>query len=220
MKLWYGNFLLADSTLLEGVYGFTLNGQQVNDRFDLARAGYSTFHPRGNRSYALGFSVRPNKDSVRAACRHVLQHFADLPEQADLSLEIGEGGDTEIVKFAGAVIDAVPAFFQGTSPGFQYNFSVGEPQFDQPPPDVPDVDDEMKRGTQAIADAATTVAVVFGTAFSGTPTVVATVLTPDGADYMTCDVIDSSISATGFTARLVNGPAPGAGYKLSWMAIL
>lgn len=218
MKLWYGNFLLADSTLLEGVYGFTLNGQQVNDRFDLARAGYSTFHPRGNRSYALGFSVRPNKDSVRAACRHVLQHFADLPEQADLSLEIGEGGDTEIVKFANAVIDAVPAFFQGTSPGFQYNFSVGEPQFDQPPPDVIEPDADMiKRGTETLAENDASFEVEFDPAFAGTPVVIVSMKCPNGGAVMTCQVRDGSESATGFIVDF-SAPIPGSGYKFNWIA--
>ncbi len=220
MKLRYGNFELANSALLEGAYGFTFNGQQINNRFDLLRATHATFVPRGNRSYSLGVSVRPNKSSLRGAMRHLLQHFADLPEQADLLLEIGEGDDTEWVKFADACIDAVPAFIQGTSPGFQYSFSLnGPPAFDESPPDVTPPDDEMKRGLTAIGDAADTIAVVFAAPFSGTPIVTATVQVPDGGDYMTCQILDSTVSSTGFTARL-NGPTPGTGYKLSWMAIL
>jgi len=219
MKLRYGNFELANSALLEGAYGFTLNGQQINDRFDLYRADYAKFSPRGNRSYTLGFSVRPQKDTLRASARHALEQFKNLPQQADLYMYIGDDADGEWVRFADAVIDSVPAFFQGASPGFQYNFCVGQPLFDESQPDVTPPDDDIKRGLAAITSGAETIAVVFSTPFSGTPIVTATVQIPDSGDYMTCQILDSTVSAAGFTARL-NGPTPGVGYKLSWMAIL
>lgn len=219
MKLRYGNFELANSALLEGAYGFTLNGQQINDRFDLVRADYASFHPRGNRSYALSFSVRPNKNSLRAAMRHVLQHFADLPEQADLLLEIGEGADTEWVKFTGACIDAVPAFIQGESPGFQYSFSLnGPPSFDEPPPDVTPPEDSMKHRVDDIPDEATTMDVVFTTPFSSTPNLSQpSVQIPTGGDDIRALVVADSITTTGFSVEFT-GAIPGTGYKLSWQA--
>jgi hypothetical protein len=218
MKVRYANIVLSDG-LIEGPSGFSHNGQQINDRFDLVRAAAAVFVPRGNRSATVSFSVMRQKGSLRASERLVLSHFSDLPEQGDLYLWVGTDADGEWVKFAGAVIDNVSTFYRGVSPGFQYSFSVGAPQFDESPPDVTPPDDDMKRGTEAIANAAEEVEVTFAAPFSGTPIVVATVQVPDGGDYLTCQILDSTVSSTGFTARL-NGATPGTGYKLSWMAIL
>ena len=184
------------------------------------RAAAAAFHPRGNRSAALSFSVTRIKDSLHASERHLLEHFWELPEQADLLLYIGTDADGEWVKFADAVIDNTAGFYRGVSPGFQYSFSCGSaPQFEQSPPDTTPPDDDMKRGLAAITSAAETVVVTFASPFSGTPIVTATVQVPDGGDYLTCQILDSTVSSTGFTARL-SGPTPGTGYKLSWMAIL
>src|SRR5690606_4744172 len=133
------------------------------------------------------------KSSLRASERHVLEHFSQLPEQGDLFLWIGTEGDGEWVRFAGAVIDNVSSFYRGVSPGFQYSFSVGAPIFDEPPPDVTPPDDDMKRGTEAIGNGDEEVAVTFAAPFSGTPTVVATVQVPDGGDYLTCQILDSTV---------------------------
>ena len=219
MKIRYGDYQLSDGAI-EGASGLTLNGQQINDRFDLVRALSAIFVPKGNRSAVLSFSVNRQKDTLHASERFVLEHFWQLPEQADLMLYLGTDADGSWCKFTGAVIDAAGTGYRGVSPMVQYSFSVGgPPAFDQSPPGTPDPDDDMKRGLTAISSAAETVAVVFAAPFSGTPIVTATVQIPDGGDYLTCQILDTTVSSTGFTARL-SGPTPGTGYKLSWMAIL
>lgn len=218
MKARFADIVLSDG-LFEGPSGFSHNGQQINDRFDLVRAAQALFVPRGNRSATISFAVTRQKDSLRGSERFVLEHFSQLPQQGDLFLWVGTDADGEWVKYPAAVIDNVSSIYRGVSPGFQYTFSVGAPVFDESPPDVTPPDDDMKRGTTSIGNGDSTVAVTFAAPFSGTPIVTATVQVPDGGDYMTCQILDSTVSTTGFTARL-NGPTPGTGYKLSWMAIL
>jgi hypothetical protein len=218
MKARFADIVLSDG-LFEGPSGFSHNGQQINDRFDLVRAAQALFVPRGNRSATISFAITRQKDSLRGSERFVLEHFSQLPEQGDLFLWVGTDADGEWVKYPGAVIDNVSSFYRGVSPGFQYTFSVGAPVFDESPPDVTPPDDDMKRGTAEFDDGDQTVDVTFAAPFSGPPTVVGTLLVPDGGDYMTCQILESTITATGFTARL-NAAAPGTGYKLSWMAIL
>lgn len=218
MKAQFGSIYIADAALLEGVYGLTFNGQQINDEFQLVRALAASFVPRGNRSTNLSFSVARTFDTQRAAERFLLEHFTLLAQQASLYLTIGAVGDTEVVELPAAVVDAVPTSYRGVSVTVQYNFRAGLPSFGVSPPGYTEPDASMiQRKVTAIDSGVDTVAVTFDTPFGSTPVVAVSMQSPASGAAIFAWVRDASVSTTGFTADL-SGATPGAGYKLSWIA--
>lgn len=75
-------------------------------------------------------------------------------------------------------------------------------------------------GKTAISNGAESVAKVFDTAFASgaNVAVIATVAMPSGGDNIFATIDESTVSNTGFTARL-SAAAPNGNYKLNWMAV-
>lgn len=218
MRIQFAGLWLAAGGL-EGVSGLQLNGEQIVDEGGFFRAVAETFFARGRRRTTLAFSVERSFNTLRQAQAFVLTHYGDLPDQGDVVVTCGEGDDVQGVGLSDAVLAtcAIEAM-RGTSVRVRYELRGGAWTTDVSPGEEPD-DDVIRRGTVALAESATEVEVTFSTAMSGTPTVVASVVTPEGGDILTCTIEDGSISSTGFTAKL-SFPAPGATYKLSYIAIL
>lgn len=216
MKSRFGNVWLAPGSV-ERVAGLSLNGTQLNDEAQFYRAASTTLYARGGRAHAIGFGATRGFNSVLEAERFVHEHFSTLPEQADLVFFIG-AGDEQIVTYPDAVIDAVGVSYIGTSVRLQYSLRASAPLFDEPPPTVTEPDADMiKRGTTAIANGATSVAVTFSVPFAGTPVVTVSMQSPNGGDAIWAWVRDGTVSTTGFTADL-SGAVPSGDYKLAWIA--
>lgn len=214
------NDIYLTGDFLELPRGLAVNGQQVVDEVQFFRAIAASYFGRGNRSLAISWSIERTHDSVKEAQVFLLTHYKDLPNEGDVVFECGFPGDTQNVVLADAVLEAVA---QGAHSGrctvFSYTLRGGQPSTDIIPGDVEVDEDVTRRSTVAIGSGETSVDVGFANAMTGTPTVVAVVVTPDGGDQIFCTVTESSISASGFSAVL-SGPAPGSGYKLSYIAIL
>lgn len=217
-KVVYGSFVLAAGGL-ESPSGFSLNGQQVNDVFEFARAASVTLVPRGNRATTIGFSVDRNFNTERAASRFKHAHFADLAEQAALNLYLGTDASGEWVRYDDAVLDAIALNQRGVCVTVSYQFRAAAPSFEASAPTTIDPDDNMKATDTPITSGADSVAVTFATPFSTTPKITGCfVSVPDGGAALVATVQKSSVSPTGFTAYL-SAPAPSSGYYLTWSAL-
>lgn len=219
MKIRIGNTWLASGGL-EAASDVSVNGQQAVDDAAFFRALAATFYARGQRRTEITFSVEREHGSLKDAEVFLLTHWGDLPEGGDVVFTCGEGADTQNVALLGAVLEAMPqGVYRGRSTRVSYTIRGGLPTTDSIPGGGEVDDDVTRRGTVAIPDAATEVDVVFANAMSGTPTVVASIVSPVGGDILTCTIEAGSVSAAGFTAKL-SFPAPGATYQLSYIAIL
>lgn len=217
-KVVYGSVVLAAGGL-ESPSGFSLNGQQVNDVFEFARAASVTLVPRGNRATTIGFSVDRNFNTERAASRFKHAHFADLAEQAALNLYLGTDAAGEWVRYDDAVLDAIALNQRGVCVTVSYQFRCAAPAFEASAPTTTEPDDVMKSTETSIASGADEVAVVFATPFSTTPKITGLfVSVPDGGVAITVTLKRSSVSTTGFTAYL-SAPVPASGYYLGWSAL-
>jgi hypothetical protein len=217
MKVQFGSIWLAPG-LIECASDFTVNGQQVNDAVEFYRAAAVAFFPRGLRFDQISFSVTRKFDTSKEAESFVLSHFGDLATQGSLYLYCGYDDDQTIVRYDGAVIDQPVRTFKGTSVIVQYTFRGGIPITDSPPPSYAEPNDAMiKRNLEAIPLGNDAYTVTFSAAFTSTPVIVANLQCPAGGDRIFADVIDGTVSATGFQVQL-SGPTPSSGYKLSWIA--
>jgi len=218
MKVRFGSIWLAPGGI-EFASGFSVNGQQVNDPVQYYRAAAMAFRPRALRSDTISFSVMRRFDTQKEAESFVLTHLLDLPAQESLYLFCGYDDDQTIVRYDGTVVNSAQRTFSGTTVTIQYNLSAPLAVTDSPPPSYAEPDDTMiKRGIVAIASGADTVAVTFSVPFSGTPgAVIPKIICPSGGSRIFEDIIDGTISATGFSVQL-SAPVPSSGYKLSYIA--
>jgi len=218
VRIQYATSWFAAGGLLGEPVGMVCNGQQVTDAAGFFRAAAETFFARGQRRTELTFAVQRTFGSLRRAQAFALVHFNDLPNRGDLVVTCGEGADVQAVVLEDAVLDSVTVEeLRGSSVRVRYRLLGGAWSTDVTPGEEPD-EDVIRRDTVAIAEDATEVAVEFGTPMSGTPTVVASILAPDGADIISCQIEAGSVTASGFTAKL-SFPAPSALYELSYIAI-
>lgn len=218
MKIRYDSLWLAPGGFEDTTSGLSINGLQINDEFRLCGAAAVALQPRGNRSTTISFSVARIFDTLRAAERFYHSQFSDVAQQGSLYFQAGIDADSEWIRYDGAVLDTILPRQSGRSVIVQYSFRAGIPVFDSAPPSVTEpTSDMIRRSTTAIALGASSVTVTFSTPFSSLPVVLANVQSPNGADYITCVIRDSSVTVSGFTADL-SAPTPTANYKLSWIA--
>lgn len=76
---------------------------------------------------------------------------------------------------------------------------------------------DIESGSQAIANGAGTVSVVFPVAFAGVPNVVVTISRPANGDLLQVNLDENSITAAGFTAAF-SDVTPNGNYLLKWIA--
>jgi hypothetical protein len=217
MKIRFGSTWLASGNV-ESAAGVAINGTQINDEQQFYRALAAVFRARGGRSITLTFYVTRRFDTLREAQRFSFEHFDQLPQQESLYYYLGTDADSEIVRFDGAVIDGCSAVPSGCTAQVQYSFRAGRPNYDSPPPSYTEPDADMiKRDVVTIDSGDDEVVVTFSVPFSGTPVIVTTMQIPAGGDRITAEVVDGTVSSSGFTAKL-SAVTPGVGYKLSWIA--
>jgi hypothetical protein len=219
----YASQSLASGNLALGAAGpfdMSVNGQQVVDEVEFFRALRKAYIERGLRSVDFGFSVTRFFGTLARAEAFFLTGYNDLPDTGDLVLVCGEGEADELnVGLIGAVLDSADASrLQGTAVVVRYRFRGGAFTTDVilgPEPD----ESVIRKNKVAIADAATSVAVVFSSPMSGVPVVTCNLLMPTtGGDSIFATPIEDTITAAGFTAAF-SGPVPSASYKLSYIAI-
>lgn len=224
MRISYASIPLAHGNPAFGMVGpagLALNGRQVVDEVEFFNAVTASFFERGARSVDFSFSVARIFDSPGEAQAWTLLHYGDLPDAGTLRVTCdGLGGADGPTVVLPAVFDG-PQFqdLRGSTVTVRYAFRGPAWSSDESP--VPDPDPAMtRRANIAIADGATSVAVVFGTPMSGAPFVTCTVLMPTaGGDVVIATIVEDTITAEGFTAAL-SGPVSGDGYKLSYFATL
>lgn len=217
MEIYYGNTQLASSGV-DGPSGLRINGQQVVDEVGLFRASAQTFYGRGNKSTRVAFSRWWYFGSIKAAEVHCARHHAELSVQADLILVAGETGDQQELVLADAVFVNCSHEQRGRSVLTTYEFAGGV--FASEDVELPDESELVKAGTIDLSANDETKAVAFDVAFGGVPRgVTVTVLAPNGEPGFAAWVDHSTLTANGFTAKL-GAAVPGAGYKLSWIAVL
>jgi|SRR5581483_10520713 len=219
MKAVFGTINLVPGGV-ESTSGATVNGQQINDEVQFYRALAATRFARGNRSLIIGFSVERLFATYHLAERFVFEHFTLLPQQDSLYLTIGDGTDTEVVRFDNAVPQSVRLGVQkGLTVPVVYSFACGMPVFSSPSPTLTEPDTTMfKRSSDPITPGATTQTVTFSVAFPGTPVVSKPgVSIPGGGDFLEAWVVAGSVSSTGFQVEF-NAACPGSGYTLDWIA--
>jgi len=219
VRIRIGNTWLAAGGL-EAASEVSINGEQVVDEVAFFRALARTVYARGNRRTQISFTVEREHGSLRAAEVFLLTHYGSLPTEGDVVFVCGEGTDTQNVALLGAVLEAMPqGIYRGRSTRVTYSVAGGIPTTDSIPDDE-EIDEAVtRRDTVPIDQDATEVAVVFTNPMTGTPTVVANVVAPDGAEILTCQIEKGSVSSAGFTAKL-SFPAPSDAYELSYVAIL
>lgn len=109
--------LAADG--IEAVSGLRVNGQQVNQEAQLLRTQAPLLFARGNRSLVIEFTVSRVFDTLALAEAFVHDHFATLPQQADLVFTLSGGGTKT---YASAVLDACSPSQFGLSVQITYAF--------------------------------------------------------------------------------------------------
>jgi hypothetical protein len=217
VDIYYGNTQLASSGV-EGPSGLRINGQQVVDEAGLFRASAQTFYGRGNKSTRVQFSRWRMFESVKAAEVHCARIVAELPVQADLLLVAGETGDQQDLRLPNAVFVSCDPQQKGKSVLTTFEFVGGI--FLSEDVTIPDESDLVKAGTVDLTAAEESKAITFAVPFGATPSgVTATLLAPNLGAGFDVWIDHSTVSATGFTAIFAD-PVPGAGYKLSWIAVL
>jgi len=221
----YASNVLASSNLglgRVGPFDMSVNGQQVVDEVEYFRALRKAYIERGLRSVEFGFAVRRFFPTVARAEAFFFTGYNDLPDAGDLVLVCGEGEADELnVGLADAVLDSCDCpRIEGVCVTVRYRFRGGQFTTDISPGPEPD-EAVIRRGNIAVADGATTVAVVFDTLMAGVPIVPGTVLMmpTTGGDVIFAAPIEDTISATGVTYQL-SGPVAGTGYKLPYIADL
>ena len=204
---------------MEGIFGLTFNGAQVNDQVALFRAVQSVFYGRGNRVGTVSFTVKRIPPDLGTAEYTAQTEFWNLPIQADLWLYLDPEANGVAMQFASAVLNGVdygPTV--GQSMPVKFTFLVQAPLTSNPPPNIPQPTSSMiQRSTVAITNGATAQAVSFSTTFSGTPIVVATVNAPAGQPVISCNILAGSVTNAGFTAEF-GATIPASGYLLSYIA--
>lgn len=219
MRIRIGNTWLAAGGRQSPV-DLSVNGQQVIEDAQFFGALAATYYGRGKRSTELTFTVEREHGSLKDAEVFLLTHWADLPRSGDVVVECGIGDDTQSVALKGAVLESMPqGIYRGRSTRVTYTLRGGLISTDSIPAGGDVDEDVVRRGTVDIGSAATEVEVSFDNAMTGTPTVVATVVTPEGGDIIACTIESGSVSTDGFTAKL-SFPTPDSTYKLSYVAIL
>lgn len=103
---------------------------------------------------------------------------------------------------------------------FVYRNDIVRDGDSSPPADPEDVVLNVRAGKEAITNGTDSIVVTFSPAFAGGANVVAvaTVACPSGGDNIFATVDDSTVSETGFTAKL-SAPVPATGYKLHYQAV-
>ena len=204
---------------MEGIFGLTLNGAQVNDEADLFRALQSVFYGRGNRSAVLGFTVKRLPADPGTAEYIAMTEFWGLPIQSDLWLYLDPEATGPALQFASAVLSNTeygPTV--GQSMPVRFQFKVGAPLTSNSPPNIPQPTSSMiQRSTVAITNGTTSIAVSFSSSFTGTPIVVATIMAPGGQPVISCNILADSVTNVGFTAEF-GATIPASGYLLSYIA--
>lgn len=217
MQIYYGNTQLAGSGI-DGPSGLRINGQQVNDEAALFRASAVTYYPRRLKSTRVQFTRRWTFGSLRAAEQHCARHHAELSVQADLLLVAGITGDEQDLVLADAVFVDCTHEQLGTTVVTTYQFAGG--LFTTEDVEIPNESELVKAGTETLAASDTSKAIAFSTPFGATPSGLhVTLIAPNGETGFEVWIDDSTISASGFTA-IFGTAVPGAGYKLSWIAVL
>jgi hypothetical protein len=218
LKASFGTYWIASGTM-EGIFGLTLNGVQVNDQVELFRALTAVFYGRGNRSAILGFSVKRIPADLGTAEYTAMTEFWALPVQADLWLYLDPEANGVALQFASAVLHNTeygPTV--GQSMPVRYQFKVVMPLTSNPPPNIPQPTSAMiQRSTVAITNGSASLAVSFSSSFSGTPIVVATINAPAGQPIISVNVLAGSVTNVGFTAEF-GATIPASGYLLSYIA--
>lgn len=202
----------------EGPGGFSVNGEGQVDEAQFFRALASTFYHRANESTRVSFTVHREHADEKAAEVFVLTHRSLLPKEGDVRFYCGFEGSEQEVLLRDAVLTGSNGVYLGRSSRFNYTLVGGVPETDSIPAGVELDESVTRRGTVNIASGATSVAVTFST-MTSTPTAVATVYSPSGGDQIFATIDQSTVTASGFTARL-SGPTPSADYKLGYVAIL
>ena len=146
---------------MEGIFGLTVNGSQVNDQVEFFRAMNAIFYGRGNRTATIGFSVKRLPADIGTAEYLALTEPWTLPAQADLWLYLDPEATGPAIQFVGAVpsaLDYGPTVGQSLPTRFQ--FKVTAPLTSNPPPNIPQPTSAMiQRSTVAITNGTTSIAV-------------------------------------------------------------
>jgi hypothetical protein len=205
-----------------GASGFALNGQQVNEEAGFFRAAAESYFARGNRSTDFSFDVvRSFNTSVECEV-FILTHLSDLSIQADLLCSCSGVGDASAQDcvLSDAVLEAVQfRDNRGLSVIVQYKFRGGL-FVNEDVPDPPDGEDKVKAATVSLAADDESKAVAFTIPFGSTPSgLSATILSPSGGYVISAVIDQSTVTASGFTARF-GAAIPASGYFLSWIAVL
>jgi len=208
---------LAPGAAFESTSGLRVNGQQITQEVEFFRAPSRVFYPRGNRANVVSFSVTRTHGSLREAEAFILTHQGDLPNSGDVFFICGTPADNQVVTLPGAVLESDEGYIIGTSSTFSYEIRGGVFRTDITPGPEPDMS-TIRRAEVSLDSGDTSKAVTFSTPMAGTPVVTANVSAPDGGDALFATLQQSTISASGFTVNF-QGPIPGAGYFLSYIAI-
>jgi hypothetical protein len=200
-----------------------VNGQTVFEAVDIVRAAAKRFFPRGNDAITLSFTVRREFATAVEAQIYLLTHFSLMPKSGLCTILCGTPGEaTDEVRLANAVLTASPSgTFRGVEVIVSYTIQAGAASTDFPSDLFQGTENMILRNKAAIANDATTVAVIFAQAFPpGTSVIVTTsVAKPSGSgSNIFATVRDDLTTVNGFTAEL-SGPTPDANHKLNWTAI-
>lgn len=128
MRIGYNSLNLGPGGFSGPVSHCTINGSQVNQRLDLARAAVAGWIARGNRSNKIRFSVTRIFSGVGACELFAIGHLNTLATSGPLVFTCGgeDGGPVFVLTLPGAVLDGV-SFGEpsGVSLVVTYEFSGG-----------------------------------------------------------------------------------------------
>jgi hypothetical protein len=128
MTITYDGVLLASATLADarlGPTGLRVNGRQVVEEIDLARAAAITAVARGNRRNEVTFTVAASFSSRKLAGAFRSKHLNDLATSGDLVFTDGDSGDTGDTTLADAVLKSLDCQQHGVLVLATYTFVGG-----------------------------------------------------------------------------------------------
>lgn len=223
MRILLETTLLADAAAGAPHRGLTVNSQQIVDEANFVRSANAAFYARENRSVRLQFGVEWQLGSIRDAEAFVLLHEASVPREGLLTCSCGQPGAEQLVYLRDCVVESVQLSYVGVSVHAQYSLVGAKFEGDVPPaiiPGDPEPAEEnpvKRRGKQAIAAGAASVAVAFSAPLSGVPTLAFAVSRPTGGQRIDAVLCEETVTINGFTVEL-SAPTPDASYVLHYVA--
>jgi len=102
--LWNGEMIADDADLNRPISNKAVDGFQIVQDAQFARAAQAAVWARGNRMRSFSFRVPQGEESLRAAQVAFFTGYNDVPDEGTLQIICGEGEELSTVQMENAVL--------------------------------------------------------------------------------------------------------------------